>query len=193
MQKLDPHPDPSPKLEQYMTPGDVAASLLHLAYSHDSIKGKSVYDLGCGTGRLAIGAALLGADRVVGVDIDEEALEVAKENAGRAEVEVGWRRAGVEELEAPEVDTVIQNPPFGVQKKGADMIFLNKALQLGEEIYSIHKGVPKNREFISERLKELGGKVTHRIEKDFHISAQFRFHTQDVYTFKVDLYRVVRR
>lgn len=193
LQKLDSHPDPEPELEQYMTPGDVAARLLQMAFSHGSIEGKSVCDLGCGTGRLTIGAALLGAERVIGIDIDALALEVAEKNAESAGVEVEWRKADVREIDSPKVDTVIQNPPFGVQKRGADMDFLEKALELGKDIYSIHKGVPKNRDFISNQVKELGGKVTHRIEMEFHIPSQFKFHTKDVYRFNVDLYRIVRR
>ncbi len=176
-----------------MTPGDIAASLLRLAYNHSSIKKKDVYDLGCGTGRLAIGAALLGAQRVIGFDVDEEALDVAKENADNSGVDVEWKCADVSGLEMPEVSTVIQNPPFGVQRRGADMVFLRKAIQLGKEIYSIHKAVPKNRDFISEQVKEQGGKITHMVEKEFHIPAQFSFHTRDVYRFNVDLYRIVRR
>ncbi len=193
LQKLSSHPEPKPDLEQYMTPGDVASSLLRLAYNHSSIKGRRVYDLGCGTGRLAIGAALLGAEEVVGVEIDETALEVARENAEEVDVEVDWVCADVEEVELESADTVIQNPPFGVQNRGADMVFLKKAINLARDVYSIHKAVPKNRDFISEQVQEQGGKVTHRIEKDFHIPAQFSFHKRDVYRFKVDLYRIVRR
>jgi ribosomal protein L11 methyltransferase len=40
----------------------------------------SLLDLGTGSGILAFGAALLGFDRIVGLDIDVEAVEVAKEN-----------------------------------------------------------------------------------------------------------------
>lgn len=194
LQKLKPHPDPSPELEQYSTPGDIAASMLHLAYSCGSIEGEEIYDLGCGTGRLAIGAALLGGAKIIGVDIDIESLKVAKENAASVGVEtIEWVCGDVSELELPEVNTVIQNPPFGVQKRGADMVFLKKALQWGKEVYSMHKGVPKNRGYISRKIKELGGRTTHRVEKDFHIPAQFKYHTQDVYRFKVDIYRIVRR
>lgn len=190
---MDSHPEPSAELEQYMTPGDIAASLLHMAYSHGSIKGKTVCDLGCGTGRLAIGAALLGAERVVGIDIDEKGIDVAKRNAERAGVDVEWRVGDVREMEEERFDTVIQNPPFGVQRRGADMEFLKKAVRLAPEVYSIHKGVPKNRSFISEQVKELDAKVTHRIEKIFHIPSQFEFHNREVYRFKVDIYRIVRR
>ena len=40
----------------------------------------SLLDVGTGSGILAIGAALLGFERVVGIDNDPEAIEVAKEN-----------------------------------------------------------------------------------------------------------------
>jgi len=36
-------------------------------------------------------------------------------------------------------DTVLQNPPFGVQRKGADRKFLEKSLELGDRVYSLHK------------------------------------------------------
>jgi len=45
--------------------------------------GDSVIDLGTGSGILAIAAARLGAGRVVGVDLDPEALPVAEQNAAR--------------------------------------------------------------------------------------------------------------
>ncbi len=44
--------------------------------------GRNVLDLGCGSGILAIAALLLGAERAVGVDIDDKAPAVVMENAG---------------------------------------------------------------------------------------------------------------
>lgn len=43
--------------------------------------GDKVLDVGCGSGILAIAAALLGAENCLGVDIDTQAVKVAKENA----------------------------------------------------------------------------------------------------------------
>src|SRR3989337_2033764 len=46
----------------------------------DIIKGKNVLDVGTGSGILAITAAKLGARKVVAIDIDQEALRVARRN-----------------------------------------------------------------------------------------------------------------
>lgn len=43
--------------------------------------GEKVLDLGAGSGILSIGALLLGAESAVGIDIDENSVRVAKENA----------------------------------------------------------------------------------------------------------------
>lgn len=52
------------------------------------LKGKYVIDYGCGSGILAIAATLLGAERVVAVDTDPQALEATRANAKRNGVEV---------------------------------------------------------------------------------------------------------
>lgn len=53
--------------------------------------GARVLDVGCGSGILAIGALLLGAQRAVGVDIDEIAVDTARENARLNGVEDKFR------------------------------------------------------------------------------------------------------
>lgn len=50
--------------------------------------GEMVLDYGCGSGILAIAAARLGAARVVGVDIDPQAVTAARDNALRNHVQV---------------------------------------------------------------------------------------------------------
>jgi ribosomal protein L11 methyltransferase len=51
-----------------------------------AIAGKSVIDYGCGSGILAIAAALLGAATVIGVDNDPQAITASDENARRNSV-----------------------------------------------------------------------------------------------------------
>jgi ribosomal protein L11 methyltransferase len=48
-----------------------------------ALQGLEVLDFGCGSGILAIAALLLGARQAVGTDIDVQALEASRDNAGR--------------------------------------------------------------------------------------------------------------
>jgi ribosomal protein L11 methyltransferase len=51
------------------------------------LTGKTVIDFGCGSGILAIAATKLGAAKVIGIDIDPQALTASKDNAQRNGVE----------------------------------------------------------------------------------------------------------
>ncbi len=52
--------------------------------------GKTVLDYGCGSGILAMVASKLGAGKVVGVDIDPQAIESARANAQRNACEIAY-------------------------------------------------------------------------------------------------------
>lgn len=56
--------------------------------------GQSVLDYGCGSGILGIAAARLGAGHVLGVDIDEKAVEAAQDNARRNRVDMRVQHSG---------------------------------------------------------------------------------------------------
>ncbi|MCG7498965.1 50S ribosomal protein L11 methyltransferase [Vibrio sp. Of7-15] len=47
------------------------------------LTGKTVIDFGCGSGILAIAAIKLGAEKVIGIDIDPQAILASKDNAER--------------------------------------------------------------------------------------------------------------
>lgn len=49
-------------------------------------EGKSVADIGCGSGILSVGAGLLGAESIVGVDVESAAVSSARENLARNNV-----------------------------------------------------------------------------------------------------------
>ena len=78
LQKLPPNPAPIIKLEQYPTPANIAADIIFHAYIEDDIADRTVLDLGCGTGIFAIGAKLLSASEVLGMDIDGTSLAIAE-------------------------------------------------------------------------------------------------------------------
>jgi len=137
LQRVKPFQSPKADLEQYVTPATIAADVLYSAYVQGDIADKKVLDLGCGTGMLAIGAWMLGAKEVVGVDIDGPALQVAEQNAHELASEVRLLQMNVQELQE-RADTVIMNPPFGAQRRHADRPFLEKALELASVSYSLH-------------------------------------------------------
>jgi putative methylase len=154
------HPNPNYRLEQYsMTPG-IAAEILWLAKG--DVRGKVVYDLGCGTGRFAIGAALLGAREVWGVDIDPDALAAAAENAKLIQTKSGrpisqicrWVRQDVRDVRAT-CDTVVQFPPFG-----NDRPFFAKALEIARRVYSVHKATPPTQQALERIAADRGARIT---------------------------------
>jgi predicted RNA methylase len=75
-------------LEQYPTSPQLTASVILAALQRDDLgPGRSALDLGCGTGMLALGCALVDCDSVIGVDCDEAALQLAIENVDDMEMD----------------------------------------------------------------------------------------------------------
>jgi len=192
LDSLKPHPEPKAILEQYTIPAETASEILFTAGSlFDDILDRRVLDLGCGTGRLAIGASIIGAREVVGVDVDPWAVMVARNNqanvnAGR---KIQWIISDIACVRG-RFDTALQNPPFGVQRKGADRLFIRKALEAADVVYSLHKAGQKNRAFIKRFAKENGGRVTDLFQLKFKIPWTFSFHRKRFQTVIVDLYRM---
>ena len=85
---------PDAALEQYPTPPELAAHVVHLADLHGDVDGRTVIDLGTGTGMLALAAALRGPARVVGLELHGDALATAEANERRvaASAPVHWVR-----------------------------------------------------------------------------------------------------
>jgi putative methylase len=192
LQQVEPHPSPKAFFEQYTIPVNVASEFLFLAaYANNDIIGKAVVDLGCGSGRLAIGAVLLGAREAVGIDIDRSAVIKARENAERLSLtsRFGWIVGDIDVLRG-RFDTVLQNPPFGVQRRRADRRFLLKAMELAPRVYSLHKGGEANRAFIKRFIEANEGKVTSIFQMRFNIPRMFKFHTEHRHEVDVDLYRI---
>ncbi|MCW4034931.1 MAG: METTL5 family protein [Candidatus Bathyarchaeota archaeon] len=192
LSEIPPHPQPKAYLEQYTTPSNVAAETLYLAaYVNDDIIDKTVLDLGCGTGRLSIGAALLGAKEVVGVDLDRESVKVAHKNAEQLGVKdnTNWIIGDIGVINGV-FDTTLQNPPFGVQQKRADRRFITRSLELSKRIYSFHKSGESNRSFIKRFIEEHGGKVTTIFPLTMELPYMFKFHTKKKRSIRVDLYQI---
>jgi putative methylase len=206
---IQPFPVPKVSFEQYTIPVDVAAVMLHVAaYIHQSIIGKKVLDLGCGTGRLALGAAFLDAEEVLGVDIDKNAITLAYNNSVKMNLKekIQWVATEINAIHG-HFDTVLQNPPFGVQNQNADRNFLRKALEVGKTIFSLHNHPFKNDvflrslkagetdivpvspvPFISNLIEKYGGEIQNVYALKMTIPHMFPFHTKQKYEFLADLY-----
>jgi ribosomal protein L11 methyltransferase len=69
--------------------------------------GESVLDYGCGSGILAIAAKKLGAGRVLGTDLDEQAIAASRDNAQRNACEAEFFAPGA--LPAGTYDVLVAN------------------------------------------------------------------------------------
>lgn len=195
LQKIAWIPTPKMYFEQYQLPPETVTDLMFLAGQvYDDIKDKIVFDLGCGTGILAIASVLTGAKFAVGIDIDLSLIKQAKLNARLLKIgsKLAWIQADVRKLNA-KCDTVIQNPPFGVKRKGADRPFLKTALKIADVVYSIHKSGKENRLFLKRFIEKNGGKITDLILLKFPLPPTFPTHKKRKLWIEVDLYRIERR
>jgi len=186
--------DPDASLEQYRTSPSVAAHLVHLADLNGDVAGRTVVDLGCGTGMLALGAALRGPARVLGVDIDPVPLSTARANRRRigTRTTVSWVRADATDppLCPSEPVTVVMNPPFGAQSTNehADRRFLATAADISSVSYSIHNA--GSADFVDAFAADNGGEVTAAYRSTLSLPRQFSFHDADAREIDVELFRI---
>jgi putative methylase len=196
LEKVKGFERPDVSREQYATPATVAAELLYFAFMNGDLEG-SVVDLGCGTGMLAIGAGLLQQDagiiqKIIGIDSDISALVTAKDNARSLGANVEWVCCDIRDVAGTcgvcgHFDTVIMNPPFGAQEKGNDRPFLDKALELGCVIYSIHNAGSQS--FIGSYIRGRGI-ITDVVTLKFPMRHTFKFHKKEIAYIDVELYRI---
>lgn len=191
LERLEGFPEPKAALEQYPTPAPLAARLLFEAFQHGDIEGRRVCDPGCGTGVLAIGAALLGAGQVTGIEIDPGAIGIARKNAASNGVEISFFQAGIADSSLPgrigPFDTVVMNPPFGAQNPHADRPFIDFALRVAPVTYGIF-----NEGSVSFVSAYTEGKATvEGLSRGLlRIPRTFSFHTREILEIPVEIIRI---
>eukprot|EP00890_Picochlorum_soloecismus_P000358 jgi/Picsp_1/1322/NSC_04803-R1_riken cdna 2810410a08 len=203
MQDIDPFDKPKIELEQYPTGPHLAARMLYtVATVYDEFESKSVVDLGCGTGMLSIGAAMLGAGHVIGVDVDPDALHRALANMESYEdhLPIDLICSDVSQIATMAgnngfdkrltADTVIMNPPFGTRKKGADIEFLRAAFGISQHsIYSLHKTSTREyvRKFALRQMHAVSAEPVAMLRYD--LPASYAFHKMASKDVEVDVWR----
>ncbi|ABN69739.1 methyltransferase [Staphylothermus marinus F1] len=189
---------PKKQYEQYETPSSIAASMLWHAFIRKDITGKIIADLGCGNLKLGYGALVLGAKLVVGIDIDEslvkQAESILRDLGGDYLAKTLLINSDIRDLSINSVDTVIMNPPFGVVRRnhGLDILFLKKAMEISESIYTIHKYSPGLTRIIEELASAFGFRIVYNEQLLFPIPMLFETHRRKIYRVRAIFY-VLRR
>ena len=177
---LEPHPSNSVELEQYTTDGDLAARwLADIAAFGDLSRGCKVADLGAGNGVLGLGVLAMGAGRVILVEADEMACDVAKSNAesmGFADsVEVIQAMLGSDPVDLSSADVVISNPPWGRQTPRADRPFLEAIITAEVPAHLLHSAEATH---IQPLFEDAGWSVEKYGEADFALPAAYSHHSR---------------
>ncbi len=181
-------PRPRASLEQVVTPPDRAADLLESATTLGGLAGQSVLDLGSGTGRLSIGAALLGAAPVRGVEVDEELVGLATTAAREAGVRVEFLASDVRDFRGS-ADLVLMNPPFGAQRRGADRPFWDVAMgaaRVGVCAFALSE----SRTFIARRAVARSAHVVATRPVPWELPRTFAHHSRARVPLGVDLWTI---
>ena len=195
IQSIPPHPKPKVELEQYATPSVIASDLLWNALSLGDIENKNILDLGCGCGIFSIGSALLGANSAIGIDIDEESIELAGNTARDFSVDnVNFIASDVLNFNDDlDIDTVFQNPPFGSQKnaeRGIDLEFVQKTREFEPDVlYSFH--MASTEEFLINYYESLSFEITHIFRYSFPIPKIYEFHKKESQNVDVIVIRAI--
>lgn len=194
LSKIDSFDSPDAKKEQYATDSSIAADFLW--DNSKDLKNKIIADFGCGPGVLGIGALILGAKKVFFVDSDKKVVETTRKNLKKIEKNLDVKfnarflEIDVDEFEE-KVDVVIQNPPFGVKEEHADRLFLMKAFECANEIFSFHK--MSTNEFVEKIAKDNGFFVERIYRYKLPLKKTFFFHTSRIKFIDVGCWHLKRK
>jgi putative methylase len=195
LSKLKVFEKPRVRFEQYPTDSNVAADLLWNMMLLGDTLDKKIIDLGSGTGILSIGALFCGAKQITGYEIDQKAIDIAKENYRTVQEEfefpgkIEFKKGDVLEI-IDKSDIVIQNPPFGTRDKHIDKEFLTKAIYTGNITYSLHKSTTID--YLKDFIVKKGAKVSHSWRYQFPLKQTLEQHRRKIQIIDVTALRIIK-
>ena len=194
--------NPKIELEQYCIDASSAVDLIYFAgLEFDDIKNRLIFDFGAGTGRLSIISAYFKATYVLSVDIDWSALKILNENILSLDLNhlIFPICSDIDKFEISNSIlpknlkiTTIMNPPFGVQKKAADRVFLEKAFNISDVVYSVHLANVNVSKFISNYIKKFNWKIDYVYPFNMILERTFPFHSKRRKNINVEIYRFIK-
>ena len=175
---IDDFKEPKIKFEQYMTPPEIAAFMIHYAWMRGKIENKKIIDIGAGTGMLGIGAAFLGGN-VTMIEIDKDAYEILKNNVAKTDHKIRLINKNIFDFDFDEeYDTALINPPFGIKSENKDMDFIVKASKISKHIFSIHDGSESNINNIKSLFEKNNLEIIESLMMDFSLKSTYPWHEE---------------
>jgi len=161
-------------IEPKMSFGTGHHATTHMMIQHvlkNSWNEKSVLDMGCGTGVLAILAAMKNAQTIDAIDIDNWCYLNTLENIGRNDCEhINVEEGGAELLEGREYDTILANINLNILLR--DMPVYSACLKQGGDLFLsgfYHGDLPA----IKQACEKYGLKYIENLEREEWVAAKF--------------------
>ncbi len=203
IQDTDCFIDPDVALEQYCTDAVSAVDIAYFAgVEFDDIEDKILVDFGAGTGRLTLASAFLNPKCIISVDIDKAALRILIKNVKKLDLtspihpicaDLEYLPIWFQEKRDLFPITTIMNPPFGVQTRRADRVFLERAFSFSNVVYSLHLSGNENQKFIKHFVSKFGWKIDYSFPYVLLIEHLYEFHQLKSKKVMVDVYRFIRQ
>lgn len=184
-QNVADYSKPKRGLEQYRTPPEIA---LTIAYRLLSYNCRFYIDLGTGTGMLAYASSLLTRGYTLGIDIDSDSLLDAKRSSLYASLVIDFVQADINNLPLRPCRAkccIVQNPPFGIYKRGYDSLFVKAAASIEPQlIISLHHA-KTSLEYLLNLYNRLGYDFRVVGEESFLIPQMYERHRRRVFHTRV--------
>ena len=182
LESLETFSNPKDYLEQYQTSPQISGEMFHYILNKfpEEISNMKIGDLGCGNGILGISAALIGCKDVVLFDIDEEIIDIAKQNVNNLELQncIQIILCDVNQIKNwkclyKKFDIIVTNPPFG-----ADVEFLKCAVNLSNQfVYSLHKFSTFN--FLKKFYEKNNINDVNGFKIEYDLPKSYKFHKKN--------------